>query len=57
MVLCFGMSFFCYKIIPTKRDILKLANDKHIKMTILGSMFFALGLLIVLIQIVLRFVF
>ena len=50
MILCFGMAFLCFKIVPTKRHILKLANDKHIKLTILGSMFFAAGAIIGLIH-------
>ena len=46
MVFCFIMSFVCFKIIPTKRQLLELANDKHIKLTILGTMFLILGLII-----------
>jgi hypothetical protein len=56
MVFCFGMSFLCFKIIPTKRHIIKLENDKHIKMTILGSMFFAAGLRIGIIHLTVKLV-
>ena len=56
MVLCFGMSFLCFKIIPTKRHIIKLGNDKHIKMTILGSMFFAAGLLIGIVHLAVKLI-
>lgn len=54
MIFCFVMSFVCFKIIPTKRQLLKLANDKHIKLTILGAMFLTLGLIIGLIHLIIE---
>lgn len=47
---CIGMSFVCFKIIPVERHAFMFANDKHIKLTILGAIFLPLAFIIGLIN-------
>jgi hypothetical protein len=56
VIICFGISFFSFKIIPTKRQILYLSDDKEIKLLKVGSAFFGLGLLILAIDFILGLV-
>jgi len=56
MILCFGISFITIKIIPTKHHILHPSKDKHFKLVKIGSIFFGIGLFILIIQLILGLV-
>jgi hypothetical protein len=56
MIFCFGVSFLTIKIIPTKHHILYPSKDKHVKLIKIGSIFFGLGLFILVIQLIIRLV-
>ncbi|CAB1063235.1 hypothetical protein D1BOALGB6SA_8018 [Olavius sp. associated proteobacterium Delta 1] len=55
-IICFGISFFSFKFIRTKLQILNLSDDKDIKLLKVGSMFFGLGLLLLAIHFIFRIV-
>ena len=50
MLVCFGVSFISFSIIPTKLDILGPTHKRHMSLIRLGFLFFSLGASILLLQ-------